>query len=267
MKADRRTRGVLHEDAGRRVYEARRVLPSPELASHVAYFWLVRWRLDEPYEQAAITLPAGHFVFEQDDVTGARQSRFAGPGTKRFTRTLAGAGHILGIAFVAGTAFPWIQKPLAEFAGRVVPLRSVWRRDLKEAENSLLGAPNDDRAVTAAEAFVKRWKPALDPESERAAALVERIASDRELTRVERLVADTGLSERALQRLFRRCVGVSPKAVVRRFRLVEAAEALEKNAVSSLTELAHALGYFDQSHFVRDFKATVGTTPSAHRRG
>jgi AraC-like DNA-binding protein len=75
------------------------------------------------------------------------------------------------------------------------------------------------------------------------------------------------MSERALQRLFRCWVGVSPKTVVRRYRLVEAAEALEKNAVSSLTELAHALGYFDQSHFVRDFKATVGTTPSAHRRG
>jgi AraC-like DNA-binding protein len=258
---------VLHEDAGRRVYEARRVLPSPELASHVAYFWQVRWRLEDPYEQEAITLPTAHFVFEQNDLTGARHSRFAGPGTKRFSRKLEGAGHILGIAFVAGTAFPWLRKPLSEFAGRIVPLRSVWRRDVKEAEDAILGASTEDRAVAAAEALVQRWKPTLDPESVRAAALVERIATDRELTRVEQLVAESGLGERALQRLFRHWVGVSPKAVVRRFRLVEAAEALEKNAVSSLTELAHALGYFDQSHFVRDFKATVGTTPSAHRRG
>lgn len=266
MKADPQSRGVLHENEARGVYEASRLLPSEELASHVAYFWWVRWRLDAPYRQHVLTLPAAHFVFEQNDVTGRAASRFAGPGRRRFTRTLDGAGHILGIALVAGTAYPWVRTPLAELADRLVPLRSVWRRDVAEAEQVILQEPRQVGAVRAAERFALRWRPELDPQSQLAAGLVQLISRDRSLCRVEQLMAASGLSERALQRLFHRCVGVAPKAVIRRFRLVEAAEALERRAPESLTELAYALGYYDQAHFIRDFKATVGTTPSAHRR-
>ncbi|MBL8953079.1 MAG: helix-turn-helix transcriptional regulator [Myxococcaceae bacterium] len=266
MKPDLQSRGVLDETAARGVYDARRVLPADDLAEHVAYFWLVRWRLDAPYEQHAITLPAAHFVFEQNDATGARASRFAGPGRRRFTRRLEGAGHILGIALHAGTAFGWLRQPLARFVDRLVPLRTVWKRDVAEAERTILGARSDEAAVRAAERLVRRWKPEPDADSRLAARLVERTSHDRSLCRVEQLVALSGRSERGLQRLFHRHVGVSPKAVIRRFRLVEAADALDRKKVKSLTELAHQLGYYDQAHFVRDFKATVGRVPSALRR-
>lgn len=242
------------------------MLPAEGLASHVAYFWVVRWRLDATYDQQVLTLPAAHFVFEQNDATGRRASRFAGPGHRRFTRRLEGAGHILGIALNAGTAWHWVRQPLARFVDRRVPLRSVWHRDVTEAEGVILGARDDEAAVRAAERFVSRWKPELDETSRLAAHLVERISNDRGLRRVEQLVSLSGISERSLQRLFHRHVGVSPKAVLRRFRLVEAADALERGKVRSLTDLAHELGYYDQAHFVRDFKATVGRVPSRLRR-
>ncbi|MFN0061578.1 MAG: DUF6597 domain-containing transcriptional factor [Myxococcaceae bacterium] len=266
MRPDTRGRGVLEEAKARGVYQARRVRPPDDLARHVDYFWLVRWSLTEPYEQNVLALPAAHFVFEQNDQTKQRESRFAGPGRARFTRVLEGAGHILGIAFHAGTAFPWVRRPLAPMADRLVPLGTVWRRDVRAAERAILSPRTETRAVDAAVKYARRWLPALDEPSTLAARLVEQISNDRTLCRVEQLVTHSGLPERSLQRLFHRYVGVNPKAVIRRFRLVEAAEALENPHPPRLTELAQSLGYFDQSHFIRDFRATVGRAPLEHRR-
>jgi AraC-like DNA-binding protein len=78
-------------------------------------------------------------------------------------------------------------------------------------------------------------------------------------------VADVaGLSVRSLQRLFATYVGVSPKAVLARYRLQDAAAAIDEGAVIDLAGLAASLGWFDQAHFSREFRSVVGMTPSAY---
>jgi transcriptional regulator GlxA family with amidase domain len=78
-------------------------------------------------------------------------------------------------------------------------------------------------------------------------------------------VAELGaLSTRSLQRLFAAYVGVSPKAVLARYRLQDAAALIDAGEVDDLAALAADLGWFDQAHFSRDFRAVVGMTPSAY---
>jgi AraC-like DNA-binding protein len=96
--------------------------------------------------------------------------------------------------------------------------------------------------------------------------IIERIGADRTINRVDELCTQVGLGERALQRLFSDYVGVSPKWVIRRFRLHDAASRLAKAEDVNLTTLAQDLGYADQAHFTRDFKAIVGRSPSDYRR-
>ena len=73
-----------------------------------------------------------------------------------------------------------------------------------------------------------------------------------------------GMSVRTLQRLFASYVGVSPKAVLARYRLQDAAAAIDAGTVDDLAGLAAALGWFDQAHFSREFRGVVGMTPSAY---
>ena len=74
-----------------------------------------------------------------------------------------------------------------------------------------------------------------------------------------------GLSERTLQRLFRRYVGVGPKWVLQRARLHDAVERLDTaDGPVDLAALATELGWFDQAHFTRDFTALVGQSPAAY---
>ena len=74
-----------------------------------------------------------------------------------------------------------------------------------------------------------------------------------------------GVSVRTVQRLFSEYVGVGPKWVLQRYRLHEALAQLHAGADTDWARFALGLGYYDQAHFVRDFRALVGRTPVAVR--
>nr|WP_274622340.1 helix-turn-helix transcriptional regulator [Myxococcus fulvus] len=81
---------------------------------------------------------------------------------------------------------------------------------------------------------------------------------------MEQVAALAKLEPRNLQRRFSEAVGVSPKWVLKRYRLHEAAEQLARVQVPDMASLALQLGYFDQSHFIRDFKSLVGCSPGQY---
>ena len=92
------------------------------------------------------------------------------------------------------------------------------------------------------------------------------LQQDPGLTQVRDLAERAGMSERTLQQLFSDYVGVTPKWVICRYRLHEAADKLSRDEPVELSELAHALGYSDQAHFTRDFRKRVGKAPAQYRR-
>ena len=83
---------------------------------------------------------------------------------------------------------------------------------------------------------------------------------------MDQLAAEAGLSVRGVQRLFAEYVGASPKWVLRRARLHEAAARAEHDAQIDWAALADELGYSDQAHLTRDFTATVGEPPGRYTR-
>ena len=92
-------------------------------------------------------------------------------------------------------------------------------------------------------------------------ALHAAMLADPAITRVEHLCALAGCSKRTLQRLFREYVGVTPKWVLQRIRLHEAAERMA-DGEGDWAGMAIDLGYFDQAHFIKAFKAVVGRSPA-----
>ena len=115
-----------------------------------------------------------------------------------------------------------------------------------------------------AEALLSSVRPPRDPLAEQIAALVSRITDDPGLRRVDQLSAEAGITARTLQRLFADYVGVSPKWVMRRARLHEAAERADGGEPVDWAELAADLGYADQAHLTRDFTVTIGVSPTRY---
>jgi AraC-like DNA-binding protein len=162
----------------------------------------------------------------------------------------------------AGAVQAFVDAPAFTFANRVVPLGSLFGAEVGRLERAVLRPRDDEEGLAAfARWLTRRRRPEHAADISLAVALVERIGKDPEITSVERLATIAGLGVRALQRLFREQVGASPKWVIRRNRLQEVVLRLERGKGPSLAALAAELGYTDQAHLARDFKAVVGKSP------
>jgi len=84
--------------------------------------------------------------------------------------------------------------------------------------------------------------------------------------RIEDLAGYCDLSVRQLQRRFQKVVGTTPKVFARTLRFEAAQRTLMFDPDADLTRLAHECGYFDQAHFIKDFKEFAGRTPREYAR-
>jgi AraC-like DNA-binding protein len=261
-----RPKGVVAPAAARKVFRMERYLPAPELAAFLDHFWIVEWDLGEqpPYVQRTLPYPCVHVVFDR-----ARSGVWGVP-TGAFDYELKGAGKVCGLRFRPGAFRAILGRPLHTITDRVLALSEVFPwEDAAVQEEVLSGA--DDAAMVAAATrllapLLTQLPPAPDPQVERIAAILRAVEQTPGLTQVEQLAADAGLGVRSLQQLFSDYLGVSPKWVIRRFRLHEAADRLASGEEPDLATLALALGYFDQAHFTSDFRKLVGKAPAQYRR-
>jgi AraC-like DNA-binding protein len=257
-------RGVLHPDLAARRFQLARHDPSPELAPFVEWYWILRWDLrgEPPHTQTILPHPNVNLGFE------ASGTGIYGVDTRLFTRSLAGAGRVLGVKFRPGGFRPFWQAPISQLTDRVIPASRVFGPRAEQARQAIVSGPgddaDDDAMVGHAEALLGTARAEPDPLAAQAADLVSRITEDPGLRRVDELSAATGMTARSLQRLFADYVGVSPKWVMRRARLHEAAERADGGDSVDWAGLAADLGYADQAHLTRDFTVTLGVSPTRY---
>ncbi len=237
--------------------------PIDALRGFVEHFWFIAWNLGDapPYAAATLQHPSVHLAFEDGG------SRIVGVMTKRFETVLSGRGRVFGVKFRPGGFRPWLGRAVATITDRRIAPADVFGRAITSLDAAITACDDELAMIERATAFLVAHLPPPDPNVERAAALAASIAAEREITRVEQLVASSGLERRALQRLFREYIGVSPKWVINRYRLHEALEQIAAGDAIDWTRLALDLGYFDQAHFIRDFRRLVGVSPGAYARG
>lgn len=240
-----------------------RIAPVAALADHVQHFWIVTWNLGDGSPQTRETLPHPHLhlVLGTD---GAAMLHGIHGG--RFTTTLEGCGGVFGVKFRPRGLRPRLGAPLSTLRNRSVPAATVYGAGVDILRAELWSQPDDASRVAAAETFLVPRLPPVGAQGLLAAGIVDAIAADRDLMTVERVAARWHLGTRKLQRLFNDEVGIGPKWVINRYRLHEALERLQQGHDVCWSELALELGYFDQAHFIRDFKALVGRSPADYAR-
>jgi AraC-like DNA-binding protein len=172
---------------------------------------------------------------------------------------------VLGVRFRAGCFRPFWGAPISQLSDRVVPGVRVFGPLAEKTRQEIMLAETDVGMISHAESLLFSALPERDPVAEQVADLVTLITSAAWLRRVDQLAVVSGLSARRLQRLFSDYVGVSPKWVMRRARLHEAALRADGGEAVDWAALAADLGYADQAHLTRDFTATIGVPPSRYR--
>ena len=263
-------RGLVRRPATAEAFSTSRYPAGEALAPWIAYFWTVSWDRGDagPLESTVISFPAMHLTVEWGE-PGAVRHGHALPATlvhglisRVFRVELTGRGGVVGARFRADGFHAWTGLEAATFTDRVVPADDL----LGPAVGSLhvgLGAHTDPVDQ------LERMRSALEqtrPPRVRAGVgpVVDLMAADPGLVRVDQVARSVALSERTLQRRFRREVGIGPKWVLSRFRLQEAALALERDPGVDLAALAPRLGFYDQAHLTNQFVEMLGETPSAY---
>ena len=256
-------RGVLRNGlTDPQCFRHERYHPSPDLSVYVEHYWVVEWDLRGKTPQLAETLPhpSVHMVFEKDG-----KSRIRGPARQKFSTTLKDRGGVFAVKFTPAGFHPFASVPVSNFCDKTVRVQDVFGAEAYDLDHALLAESTDLARINLVEQFLlKRAK--WDENVSRVTEMVYAVAKEGAILQVQDLVERFGLNKRTLQRLFATYVGVSPKWVIQRYRLHEAAEQLAAQRSLSQAELALNLGYSDQAHFVRDFKAIVGITPAAYAR-
>lgn len=230
--------------------------PSPELAQFITVAWVLDWNLEEheAFVQRVLPDPSVQIIV---DPTGAQ---VFGVVTGAYEATITGKALVLGMKFRPAGFYPFIRQPLAQLTNKKVPIQELFpetRIDLIKDARCTMDSLED---------LLRKTQPEVSPLLNTVFAITDRIASDSDVNTVEQLAAAFELSPRTLQRLFQKYVGVSPKWMIRRYRIQEAAALVEAGGTEDWSALAQRLGYFDQAHFINEFTSLVGQPPADYAR-
>jgi AraC-like DNA-binding protein len=247
-----------------------RLLPSADVAFFVEHYWMVAWDLtgQEPRTQETLPYPSIHLVIEDNG-----RAMLHGIVSGKFSRLIEGKGRVFGIKFLPGAFYPFVKTSVSTFTDKVIPAVDVFGADVVTLTEDINAKPTEDEdgLIAVAETFLRARLPEQDDNIRIINTIVSRIIDNREITKVDQIVSllatgDLRVSKRQMQRLFSQYVGVSPKWVIMRYRLHEAVERMTNGEAVDLPALALDLGYFDQAHFIKDFKAMVGRAPGEYAR-
>jgi AraC-like DNA-binding protein len=255
-----RPEAVLRPTRAEQTITLERLAVSAPLAPYVDYHWYAGWRTSAPHRQQVVPQPRVHVA--------AEDGRLWVHGVTRepFHRTLEGEGHTLGAAFHPGGFRPVLGRSVATVTDRVVPAQELFGVDDRPAGERIAAAVDVAEMVTALEGYLTCLGPEPDPTVERVRDLVAQAEGDHGLTRAEDLAARGAMSLRSLQRLFTEYVGIGPKWVIARLRILDAAAAAHGGEQVDWAAVAADLGYCDQAHLTRAFAAVVGSPPATYAR-
>jgi AraC-like DNA-binding protein len=261
---ERDSRGILDPGLLRQRVRLTRYPVDDALAGLVDRFWAVRWHLPpgREHRQQVLTHPAANLSVTLAD--GQLAAQCNGVARAVTTRVLTGQGWAVAAMTTPGGLGAFVTEDASEYTDRVVPLDVIGVDG--DALRTAMGEARDETQQVAllAEALRSAVRPDRVVGARQVADVAKLAETDRSVRRLADLAERSGVTPRSLQRMFLRYAGVSPTWVLRRYRLIDAAEAVRDGEQVAWAELADRLGYADQAHLIRDFRAAIGQTPAAY---
>lgn len=164
----------------------------------------------------------------------------------------AGAGHIM------------FQFPLSELAGSIVEAEAVWGNAFLALREYLIELPTPEAKFAALETWLLgRMHREAEPHPVVGYAL-DRICREPHLLTVADIQRKTGFSNKHFIHLFEKYVGVAPKTYLRILKFQRVLAEIEQARKICWSDIAYGCGYYDQAHFIKEFRHFSGLNPTAY---
>ena len=172
-----------------------------------------------------------------------------------------GETRIFSVRFHPDGCLPFISMPVREMDNKAVSLEQLFGEQGNKLGTMVCAAEDVDTQIGLVENFLLEQIKTAEPGNRIAAISVQTLLQLKGQLGIDDLAGRLQVNRRQLERKFAAVIGLSPKQLAKIIRLQAALQMMGKGKYNNLTELAYENGYFDQAHFIRDFKEFTGVTP------
>lgn len=248
--------------------------PAPALAGFIEHYWFVASTAEVPVDLRVDVFVDGRAdlifnfgaPYERQVIGGATQviaaSNVDAQRLVPIRIAQRGAVRTTGVRFRLGGLGAFARVPLQGVTGATPAPAEVLGAEATALEAALAGAEDAGAQAALLDAF---FLGALASGRGFEAFRRALAAAEAGATSAAALSAAAGTSPRQVERLFARYLGFPPQVLVRVLRFQQALRALMADPGGTLAEVALAAGYFDQAHFIKDFRRFSGGVPRGYR--
>jgi AraC-like DNA-binding protein len=253
-----------------------RHIPSPPLDAYIDYLYYCDG-LVYPREKM-LPMPTPHLVVNLGSTIQVLDALRSKPFALLSESSIIGAWSVCHIAewpsnvqffdirFKPGGAYPFLRLPLSELHNQFAPLHVIWGQSAAEIRERLYAAPTIQAGFDVLERILLARLSEIPRGLKVVQDAVTETARQHGALSIRELSDYIGISQNHLLTQFKRMVGVSPKELACLYRLQHVLETIDVTKSVDWAELAQQCGYYDQAHFIKDFMARLGQSPTDYLR-
>ena len=238
--------------------------PRGVLGKFVELLWLYEGNVQSHAQERLLPMATTELVI---DLRGSRRTlqaaTLAGPHSEHWVLDTAEETAVVGVHFRAGGAFPFFGVPAGELHNLRVSLDALWGPRAESLVDQVLNASSAEakfdvleRALLAAASTLARHRAV--------AFALQALSGAPHAPSVAEVTGAIGMSQRRFLERFRNEVGMAPKLFARVQRFQAVVQSVHDRSEVDWADVAAFCGYFDQAHFIHDFRAFSGFTPTAY---
>lgn len=159
---------------------------------------------------------------------------------------------------------PFINFDVDSFTGATLTITDVWGEDGTKLEAKMLQCKNYQERIALLEKFLLEKRDNLKIDNAPVEYCVDAIIESTGAISVDAVSENLGMSKRQLERRFTAAVGINPKLFARITRFQNVLQLIENKEFKNFTTTAYDGGFYDQAHFIKDFKDFTGLNPKQY---
>ena len=247
--------------------------PHKDLEAIVKFYWTMEVPFD-PKNQKQKIVPDGciemtfnfgdkikRYISETDFILHPN-AMIMGQRTKSFDILPAGNVDTFAICFYPIGFANFVKMPLENLVDKETPIANLFgQTEANELEQQMIQAIDTQQRINIIETFFLKILNEKNTISNIVKSTVDFLLKTNGTTPINDILIDDISKRRQLERHFRKQIGVSPKQLSKAIRLQATLNMLLNKKTETLTDIAYESDYFDQNHFIKDFKDLVGVTP------
>lgn len=241
------------------------------LAEYVQTIWAMDGEEGEVYPRSLI-MPDGivELVFHYADPfwTIRDNQRFLQPAhtavsmmRKYIEIESNGRTGFIAVRFLPWGAYNFFDKPVSDFLDTGINATTLWKSDSEMIISMLRNSLSLADRVQLVTDFLFQMLQKYQKNEAKAIDALKLIQKEKGMLSIDEVCVRADMPKKQLERKTLPFIGTSPKVFSRVCRFLHICNTMEEHKSKSLTELAYDCGYYDQSHFINEFKEFSGFTP------